>query len=109
MYYIIIGERQRRKSHIRRCFYGCTLIAVTHKVPIVNSDTWRSFWVSVEDGVISVGQVGADAFMEWTDEEPLEVNYVGFSSGGSGDGQWRFCDQGEFEARIAPGQRPQSP
>lgn len=50
--------------------------------------------MTVEDGVVSVGRVGAGAFLEWRDPEVLAVNYVGFSASET-DAEFRFCDMGK--------------
>ena len=97
LYYIIIGGWNGKRSMISKCLNGCIKKIVDHRVSVIDPVEWRSFWVSVsEDGLVSVGIVGDDAFMEWKDDEPLPVNYVGFMTGNGNSGQWRFCDLSEY-------------
>lgn len=49
---------------------------------ILDASTFRSFWISWEDGSIVVGQgnvVGQNVIMKYTDATPSRVNYIALS------------------------------
>ena len=60
----------------------------------MSESEFHSFWVSVDDEVVTFGRVGDAALMEWTDDNPIRVNYVGFAMDAGTDGEFRFCDLG---------------
>ncbi len=55
---------------------------------------FRSFWLSWQSGVISIGKgvvVGDQQFMSWTPQAPIVVNYVSISPYTSNVGTWLFA------------------
>ena len=98
MYIIIIGSNRNRQASIRRC-YHCSDVASIKltSTTFLSESEFHSFWVSVDDGVIAFGRVGDVALMEWTDDYPMKVNYVGFTMDAGVDGEFRFCDLGKLD------------
>ncbi|XP_077981785.1 C3 and PZP-like alpha-2-macroglobulin domain-containing protein 8 [Glandiceps talaboti] len=91
MYEIVIGGWRNTKSVIRRAKHS--ELRVEASTPgILSPNEFREFWISYNNGVIRVGKEGdQEAFMEWTDPDPLPVKYLGYSTGWGSDGQFVFC------------------
>ena len=55
---------------------------------------WRGFWITynMNTGKMDVGKEAQAAFMTYTDPNPLEVKYVGYSTGFGSEGKFRFCN-----------------
>ena len=74
---------------------------MTRRVGMVSPDQFRSFWISFSpEGSIAVGRAGEGAFMEYSDPPgndlyraptPIDVKYIGFSTGWGSTGEFRFC------------------
>ncbi|XP_033127356.1 uncharacterized protein LOC117125080 [Anneissia japonica] len=92
MYEIVIGGWANTRSVVRRCKQCTNLVSVTRKSGFVNPNEFRSFWIEFDGGDIAVGFNGESAFMRYRDPSPLNVNYVGFSTGWLSRGNFRFCD-----------------
>ncbi|XP_071945527.1 uncharacterized protein [Antedon mediterranea] len=90
MYTIAIGGWSNAKSVIRRCRH-CNDEAIHNASGLVSPYEFTKFWISFENGLISVGRVGEDSFMEWQDPHPLQVNYIGFTTGYGSGGIFKFC------------------
>ena len=67
---------------------------------MVSPNSFRSFWISFSPGFVAVGRAGEDAFMKCRDPpgndvysapKPIDVKYVGFSTGWGSTGEFRFC------------------
>ncbi|XP_033624558.1 macrophage mannose receptor 1-like [Asterias rubens] len=94
MYEIIIGGWTNSNSAIRRCAQ-CPTNEVYISTPNFLSDKeFRGFWVEYDlaTGKLDVGRQGQSAFMTWTDPSPLDVKYVGYSTGYGFSGQFQFCN-----------------
>ena len=93
MYEIVIGGWANAKSGIRRTKGGTDLVTVDTPDILLGTE-FRGFWVSWNDGTIKVGRAGESfPFMEWTDPNPLAVNYIGYSTGWGSTGEFRFCTE----------------
>ncbi|XP_066266629.1 uncharacterized protein [Branchiostoma lanceolatum] len=92
MYEIVIGGWNNTKSAIRRS-KGGTDRAFNATPGILSSTESRGFWIAwTVDGSISVGrQEETRPFLQWTDPDPLEVAYAGYTTGWGSTGEWRFC------------------
>ncbi|XP_035693199.1 uncharacterized protein LOC118427484 isoform X2 [Branchiostoma floridae] len=92
MYEIVIGGWNNTSSVIRRS-KGGTDQTGSPTPGILSSAESRGFWISwTMDGTISVGKQGeSQHFMQWTDPEPLQVVYAGYTTGWGSTGEWRFC------------------
>ncbi|KAJ8049150.1 C3 and PZP-like alpha-2-macroglobulin domain-containing protein 8 [Holothuria leucospilota] len=94
-YLIVIGSYANRVSDIRRCS-SCVDVAEHWETGIVTQDEFRRFWITFDcNGNISVGRnEEATPLLQWTDPNPLTVNYMGYSTGWGSTGEFRFCDFG---------------
>ncbi|XP_078612531.1 uncharacterized protein LOC144882551 isoform X1 [Branchiostoma floridae x Branchiostoma japonicum] len=92
MYEIVIGGWNNTSSVIRRSKGGTDLTG-SPTPGILSSAESRGFWIAwTVDGTISVGKQGeSQHFMQWTDPEPLQVVYAGYTTGWGSTGEWRFC------------------
>ncbi|XP_035695721.1 uncharacterized protein LOC118429347 [Branchiostoma floridae] len=92
MYEIVIGGWSNRKSAIRRRKQG-TNRGTTWTSGINSKTEYRKFWITWSpDGTIAVGRGGeTQSFMQWTDPDPLPINYAGYTTGWGSTGLWRFC------------------
>ncbi|XP_035689653.1 uncharacterized protein LOC118424952 [Branchiostoma floridae] len=92
MYEIVIGGWSNTQSVIRRGKQGSNL--VTASTPGINSrEEYRKFRITwSSDGTIAVERRGETqwTFMQWTDPNPLPINYAGYSTGWGSDGLWKF-------------------
>ncbi|XP_077993134.1 macrophage mannose receptor 1-like [Glandiceps talaboti] len=90
MYEIVIGGWGNTQSVIRRCIQ-CANEVVASTIDIVSPTEFRAFWITFVNGKISVGKDGETAFMEWTDPDPLSINYVGYTTGFGSNGEFILC------------------
>ncbi|KAJ8041524.1 C3 and PZP-like alpha-2-macroglobulin domain-containing protein 8 [Holothuria leucospilota] len=91
LYEIVIGGWKNTKSVIRRCKQCINLVSeLTNRYLSANEFRW--FWITFEsNGAITVGRNNESTpFMKWTDPDPLEVQYLGYSTGFGNSGQFRF-------------------
>ncbi|XP_046377746.2 uncharacterized protein LOC124149944 [Haliotis rufescens] len=91
IYEVLIGGWHNTRSVIRTGKQFNSRVEARH-TPL-SSTQFRDFWISWEDGVISVGAgkvVGVEMFMTWTDPTPHPVNYIAVSTGWGSTGLWEF-------------------
>ncbi|XP_022082062.1 secretory phospholipase A2 receptor-like [Acanthaster planci] len=94
MYEIVICGWGNTHSAIRRCSQCQNLVYVSTP-NFLSANEFRGFWVNYDmsTGQLDVGKEGqADAFMSWTDPSPLDVKYVGYSTGFGHAGEFQFCN-----------------
>ncbi|XP_070535732.1 macrophage mannose receptor 1-like [Ptychodera flava] len=92
MYEIVIGGWVNQQSVIRRCMQ-CANEVVASTIDFLSATEFRAFWVTYSGGTIAVGKDGEPAFMEWTDPNPLTVNYFGYSTGFGHSGDFILCTE----------------
>ncbi|XP_077993133.1 macrophage mannose receptor 1-like [Glandiceps talaboti] len=90
MYEVVIGGWSNTQSAIRRCAM-CDLEVSVSTIDILSSTEFRAFWITFVNGKISVGKDREPAFMEWTDPDPVTVNYVGYTTGYGSSGDFILC------------------
>ena len=75
---------------------GCELTSA--KTPDIVSDReWRSFWISFDQvsGHLQVGREGEPAFMAAIDNDPINVEYLGYRTSNTyTSASFRFCIPG---------------
>ncbi|XP_033105774.1 uncharacterized protein LOC117108037 [Anneissia japonica] len=104
MYEIVIGGWSNSKSVIRRCKQCDNLVEKRKRDGFLDRQIYQNIWITFENGLIQVGYQGDDAFMEWRDNNPLPVNYIGFTTGWRSDGVFRFCDMGILHVQSCEGE-----
>lgn len=56
---------------------------------ILDAGEFRGFWISWDNGKISVGKEGQDvSFLEYTDPDPFGIGYYGVCTGWGASGTW---------------------
>ncbi|XP_070537336.1 C-type mannose receptor 2-like [Ptychodera flava] len=98
-YEIVIGGWHNTKSVIRRCL-DCGHEEEVSTPQILSGSEFRGFWITFVDGTITVGKEGGEAFMTWTDPNPMTINYVGYSTGYGHDGEFRLCTKNTESGRV---------
>ncbi|XP_033110354.1 adhesion G protein-coupled receptor E3-like [Anneissia japonica] len=93
LYEIVIGGWGNTKSTIRRCKL-CKGLVYFQSSGFLDPNDYRRFWIQFVDGNIAVGYIGEVAFMTYNDPNPLDVNYVGYSTGWGSCGSFQFCGIG---------------
>ncbi|XP_038077198.1 lymphocyte antigen 75-like [Patiria miniata] len=94
MYEIIIGGWTNGNSAIRRCGQ-CTNEVYISTPNFLSANEFRGFWINYDlgTGKLDVGKEGQGTwFMTWTDPQPLDVKYVGYSTGFGFAGEFEFCN-----------------
>ncbi|KAJ8042690.1 IgGFc-binding protein [Holothuria leucospilota] len=91
MYEIVIGGWNNEKSAIRRC-KGCDSEVEVDTPGILNPRLDVRFYITFKVGVIEVGLLGDDPFMSWTDPDPIDCHYVGYTTA-LNSGRWKFYNQ----------------
>ncbi|XP_071824781.1 macrophage mannose receptor 1-like isoform X2 [Apostichopus japonicus] len=93
MYEIVIGGWGNTQSVIRLC-PTCAHEVEVETIGILSGTQFRGFEITyTADGLISVYKYGEGIpFMEWTDPNPFQVNYIGYSTGYGSDGEFKFCN-----------------
>lgn len=94
LYQVVIGGSSNTATFIKRAMFAPRLVTVNMNKPL-NETVFRGFWITynVSSGHIAVGKHNKENhFIAWTDPTPLNISYVGFSTNGNSEGQWRFCD-----------------
>ncbi|XP_056004596.1 C3 and PZP-like alpha-2-macroglobulin domain-containing protein 8 [Ostrea edulis] len=90
-YEIVIGGWGNTKSVIRTC-KQCQPRTSFIGNPL-SCDSFKSFWISWENGAIRVGRghiIGHGEFMKWTDPSSHLVNYVGISTWPGSSTEWKI-------------------
>lgn len=90
-YEIVIGGWGNTKSVIRTC-KQCQPRTSFIGNPL-SCDSFKSFWISWENGAIRVGRghiIGHGEFMKWTDPSSHLVNYVGISTWRGSSTEWKI-------------------
>ena len=103
MYEVVIGANNGKLSYIRRCSV-CERTAALKlsSGTFINDAEFADFWISWGRGKISVGYGGEDeAFTSWTDENPLEIRYVGYQSRKDVESSVKFCGLGTLMTHIS--------
>ncbi|XP_033104830.1 serine-rich adhesin for platelets-like isoform X2 [Anneissia japonica] len=86
-YEIVIDSQ---KIVFRRCIDFC-FITVAVVSPIISDTEFTRFYISYnENGKIQVGVDSQDPLIDWTDPQPITVNYFGWYTGPYSSGMWRF-------------------
>ncbi|KAJ8018266.1 C3 and PZP-like alpha-2-macroglobulin domain-containing protein 8 [Holothuria leucospilota] len=103
LYEIVIGGWKNTKSFIRRC-QQCTNLATLATHLYLSANAFRWFWINFDsNGTIAVGRNNeSTAFMNWTDPDPLEVQYLGYSTGFGSIGKFRFFGLGKQSRYLPP-------
>ncbi|PIK44423.1 putative IgGFc-binding protein [Apostichopus japonicus] len=92
MYEIVIGGWSNTKSAIRRC-KGCDSEVEVDTPDILNPRLDVRFYITFLAGTIEVGLLGEDPFMSWTDPDPIECNYIGYTTALNGDAGSSTADE----------------
>ncbi|KAJ8017844.1 C3 and PZP-like alpha-2-macroglobulin domain-containing protein 8 [Holothuria leucospilota] len=92
LYEIVIGGWNNTQSVIRRC-EQCSHLVTEATDLYLSANEFRWFWITFDsNGAIAVGRKDeSTSFMKWADPDPLEVQYLGYSTGFGSSGQFRFC------------------
>ncbi|XP_071941074.1 uncharacterized protein [Antedon mediterranea] len=104
MYEIVIGGWGNTRSVIRRCKQCTNLVSERRPNGFLNSESFRKFWIDFADSTISVGAENEPAFMVYTDDNPLQVLYVGFTTGWGSNGNFQFCGFGLSQINTCEGE-----
>ena len=93
LYEIVIGGWGNTRSVIRRC-KQCEAHTTVETDHYLSASEFRMFWITFgNNGVIAVGREDESTpFMEWTDPDPLDIQYLGYSTGWGSSGEFRFCN-----------------
>ena len=93
MYEIVISGWGNMQSVIRRCIQ-CDNEVTVSTPGYLSPDEFRGFWIKYDQttGVLQVGREGNAYFMQWQDPNPLDVEYVGYTTGFGSTGVFRFCN-----------------
>ncbi|XP_033624617.1 macrophage mannose receptor 1-like [Asterias rubens] len=108
LYEVVIGDKQNTFSSIRRCKL-CKDKVKKATSAFLNNQEFRAFWITYDlnTGVIAVGKKHELAFMTWTDPNPLDVKYVGYSTGAGSHGEFKFCNL--YAGVVSTAKPPQTP
>ncbi|XP_067668468.1 uncharacterized protein [Haliotis asinina] len=90
-YEIVIGGWKNTQSVIRKGRHNDQRVTARHRP--LSATEFRDFWISWNDGVISVGTgmtVDVGRFMSWRDPSPQSVRYIAVSTGCGSTGLWQF-------------------
>ncbi|XP_072020213.1 macrophage mannose receptor 1-like [Amphiura filiformis] len=93
MYEIVIGGYGNTLSAVRRC-KQCANEIDAPTPSILNINEWRGFWITfnINTGKMEIGKEAHAAFLTYTDPDPIDVQYVGYSTGWGSEGRFRFCN-----------------
>ncbi|XP_008051737.1 C3 and PZP-like alpha-2-macroglobulin domain-containing protein 8, partial [Carlito syrichta] len=103
---IVLGGHQNTRSWISTSKMGRPVAGV-HTARILSWDEFRAFWISWQGGLIQVGRgpepSNESVIMAWTLQQPLEVQFIGFSTGWGSMGEFRLwrkmgADESDSEA-----------
>lgn len=101
LYEIVLGGWVNEKSAIRRC-KQCKNKVTSKTTHYLSSNDFRRFWITFGgNGTIAVGRNSETTpFMEWTDPDPLSVQYLGYSTGWGSSGKFRFCSMEDHSPKA---------
>ncbi|XP_053147686.1 C3 and PZP-like alpha-2-macroglobulin domain-containing protein 8 isoform X2 [Hemicordylus capensis] len=97
---MVIGGHQNSQTWISTSKRG-EPVASAETAGILSWDEFRSFWISWAKGVVQVGHgpsvVNESVIVAWAAPRPLDVKYVGFSTGWGSAGEFRIWRKGEAD------------
>ena len=92
LYEIVIGGWGNGRSVIRR--QGSEKLGISTP-NILNPNEDRPFWADAKDGLIRLGRgntIGNEIILQWQDNQPLDLTYVGFMTGWGSSAIWNYID-----------------
>ena len=92
LYEIVIGGWANGRSVIRR--EGSEKRGISTP-DILNPNEDRLFWADAKDGLIRLGRgntTGNEIILQWQDNQPLDLTYVGFMTCCGYSGIWNYID-----------------
>ncbi|XP_022086577.1 C3 and PZP-like alpha-2-macroglobulin domain-containing protein 8 isoform X2 [Acanthaster planci] len=93
LYEIVLGGWDNTRSWIARSKRGDAL-ETDLTSDIVSWDEFRAFWISWQGGNIQVGHgevpSNESVIMSWQDDNPMPVQYIGFTTGSGSLGEFRI-------------------
>ncbi|XP_038060742.1 C3 and PZP-like alpha-2-macroglobulin domain-containing protein 8 [Patiria miniata] len=92
LYEIVFGSGFNQWADIRRCAL-CPSEVDVPAPGVVSGSQFRGFWVTFDlhTGLLAAGREGqVTPIMQWVDPAPLDVKYVGFSTGWGSTGIFRY-------------------
>ena len=96
MYELVFGTVNNKYSFIRRCpATNCPkALEKVYTNNILSTTEYRGFWITYDypNGRLVVGRDGQGSFMSWSDPSPLDVRYMGYSTGSASTGEFQFCN-----------------
>ncbi|XP_071958495.1 uncharacterized protein [Antedon mediterranea] len=91
-YEIAIGNSEKvNTAAIRRCQDCKDRESVTTPYKLLDFNEFKQFWISFKYGKIEIGRYNETTFMSWTDQYPLDIQYIGIATGRL-EGDFIFCD-----------------
>ncbi|KAJ8034986.1 C3 and PZP-like alpha-2-macroglobulin domain-containing protein 8 [Holothuria leucospilota] len=94
-YEVVIGEWANLQSVIRHCMQ-CPGEITEFTQDYLSPSEFQQFWITFgSNGAIAVGRDDETTpFMEWIDPDPVDVQYLGYSTGWESKGEFRLCSFG---------------
>ncbi|XP_074161873.1 C3 and PZP-like alpha-2-macroglobulin domain-containing protein 8 [Sminthopsis crassicaudata] len=97
---IVIGGHQNSKTWISLSKMGDPVASVD-TIGILSWDEFRTFWISWKNGIIQVGHgiepSNESVIVEWGLSKPVEVKYIGFSTGWGSMGEYKIWRKEETD------------
>nr|XP_008122340.1 PREDICTED: C3 and PZP-like alpha-2-macroglobulin domain-containing protein 8 isoform X2 [Anolis carolinensis] len=97
---IVIGGRQNSRTWISASKMGDP-VASAETEGILSWDEFRTFWIRWDHGVIQVGHgpsaLNESVIVTWAAPRPLDVKYVGFSTGWGSVGEFKIWRKEEAD------------
>lgn len=85
---MFIGGWSNSKSVVRRNRTKPDVAEVATP-DILSANEFRGFWISWDNGTVSVGKEGSDVpFLTYTDPDPFGIGYYGICTGWGASGTW---------------------
>lgn len=95
MYEVFIGGWSNAKTAIRKNKQKPDA-ALVDTPGILSSAGFKGFWVTIENGTISVGYDGeSSSFISFQDPEPFPVHYYGVCTGWGATGEWAILEEAQ--------------
>ncbi|XP_038058113.1 C3 and PZP-like alpha-2-macroglobulin domain-containing protein 8 isoform X2 [Patiria miniata] len=93
LYEVVLGGWDNTRSWIARSRMGDALVTDL-TADIVSWDEFRAFWISWKAGNIQIGHgevpSNESVIMSWQDDNPMQVQYIGFTTGLGSLGEFRI-------------------